>query len=248
MIPKPAYGWVPDIPDRRDFLYSAIRPVIRRPKKVDLRQGCSEIEYQGKLGSCTAQALAGNLEFLDKKIDSEYVDVSRLFIYYNERLIEGTIGEDAGAAIRDGIKALATYGVCSAKKWPYDITKFKKKPLKVCYTEGLKNKISSYYRLNTLDDMLKCLSSGYPFVFGFSVYESFETDYVAKTGIVSLPKINEKFLGGHAVCAVGYDKKTKMFIVRNSWGSGWGDKGYFYMPFEYLSNRNLSDDFWYIIK
>lgn len=107
-----AYGWVPDIPDQRDYLYSAIKPVIVRPKRADLRAGCSEIEYQGKLGSCTAQALAGNIEFLDKKIDSEYTDVSRLFIYYNERALEDTIDYDAGASLRDGIKTLKNDGVC----------------------------------------------------------------------------------------------------------------------------------------
>ena len=240
------YGWVPDVPDQRDFLYSAIRPKLTLPASVDLRAGCSVIEDQGQLGSCTANALAGGLEFLDRKADGVYTDVSRLFIYYNERLLEGTASSDSGAMLRDGIKTLAKAGACFEKTWPYDIAKFTRKPSASCYTEGKKHCITSYHRITTLNDMLVCLSEGFPFVFGFTVYESFEGAAVANTGVVKMPGKSEKTLGGHAVLAVGYDQKAKRFLVRNSWGAAWGQKGYFTMPFEYLTT--LADDFWTIRK
>jgi len=243
MMPR-AYGWLPDIPDKRDFLYRAIRPVIRLPKSVDLRSVCSKIEDQGPLGSCTAQALAGNLEFLDNKIDFDYTDVSRLFIYYNERLLIGTVEYDSGAYLRDGIKALKDKGACPEKRWPYIIDKFDKKPPAPCYREAKARRIVSYHRIHTLSEMLTCLAEGYPFVFGFSVYESFESQAVARTGLVNMPKKEEALIGGHAVMAVGYNQAKKRFFVRNSWGEAWGVKGYFTMPFEYL--EELADDFWTI--
>jgi C1A family cysteine protease len=150
--------------------------------------------------------------------------------------------------IRDGIKTLNKQGACSEKKWPYVISKFALKPTPVCYKEALDHQITSYHRILTLDDMRTCLAEGFPFVFGFSVYESFETPDVADTGIVNLPKPDERLLGGHAVLAVGYDEMQKRFIVRNSWGTSWGQKEYFTMPYAYLTNRNLSDDFWTIRK
>jgi len=241
------YGWVPDRPDYRDKLYSAIAaPPKKLPRKVDLCAGCSTVEDQGQLGSCTANALAGNLEFLYQKVERPVKDLSRLFIYYNEREMEGTIGEDAGAMIRDGVKSLVNLGVCTEKKWPYTISKFTKKPSAACYQEAGRHKVTSYHRILTLQQMKQCLAEGYPFVFGFSVYEGFESQAVAKTGKLDLPKPGEKQLGGHAVCAVGYDDATKRVLVRNSWGADWGIKGHFTMPYDYISNDNLADDFWTI--
>ena len=240
------YGWLPDIPDQRDYFFGAIRPKIKLPANVDLREDCSLVEDQGALGSCTAQALAGNLEFLDNRMDHVYTDVSRLFIYYNERVIEGTVEFDSGAMIRDGIKCLKKSGVCEETLWPYHIPHFTKKPSAKCYAAAKKHCISSYYRIETLAEMLACLADGYPFVFGFAVYESFESKQVAQTGIVQMPKASERQIGGHAVMAVGYDQKKKRFLVRNSWGKRWGMSGYFTMPFEYL--ETLSDDFWTIRK
>jgi C1A family cysteine protease len=240
------YGWTPDLPDSRDYLYRAIRPVIRLPRVVDLRQSCSAIENQGTLGSCTAQALAGNLEFLDNMSDKSYIDVSRLFIYYNERLLMDTVDYDSGASLRVGIKTLKNEGSCPEKMWPYSIKKFDVRPKPACYLEGREHTISAYHRITILNEMLTCLADGYPFVFGFTVYESFETAKVSKTGIVDMPEAGESAIGGHAVMAVGYDQKTKRFLVRNSWGDGWGMKGYCTMPFEYL--ESLADDFWTIRK
>jgi C1A family cysteine protease len=239
------YGWLPDLPDQRDHLYGALHVVPPRlPVKVDLRAQCPPVENQGQLGSCTANALAGALEFLELKEQQPLVDLSRLFIYYNERVIEHTVKHDAGAMLRDGIKTLAKQGVCPEKLWPYVIKRFANKPAPACYTQARQHTISSYQRLASTDEMRSCLAGGYPFVFGFTVYESFESATVARTGVLNLPKKSERVIGGHAVCAVGYDDTSRRFIVRNSWGTDWGKKGYFTMPYAYLANRNLSDDFW----
>jgi len=244
---KPGYGWVPDLPDQRDVLYTAVRPVpAALPPTADMRSLCSPVEDQGNLGSCTANALAGALEFLERKDKVAFADLSRLFIYYNERVIEHSVKSDSGAMIRDGIKTLNKQGVCSEKTWPYVISKFALKPTAACYKEALEHQILSYQRILSLDQMRACLAEGFPFVFGFTVYESFESQQVAKSGVVQMPQPGEKVVGGHAVMAVGYNDADKRFIVRNSWGTGWGMKGYFTMPYGYVGDRNLSDDFWVI--
>ena len=243
------YGWQPDLPDHRDFTYSAPRAVVRKlPPKMDLSPMCPPVYDQGSLGSCTANAIGAAFEFGLLKENPKYDFMpSRLFIYYNERQIEHSVNFDSGAQIRDGIRSVHKQGVCPEPMWKYDIGKFTQKPSKNCYTDALKHQALSYHRVSrSLSQMKGCLAEGYPFVFGFTVYESFESFTVAKTGKVNMPKNNEQVLGGHAVMAVGYDEKAKRFIVRNSWGKGWGMKGYFSMPYDYLLEENLSDDFWTI--
>jgi C1A family cysteine protease len=247
------YGWVPDIPDHRDHLYAA--PLARLktlPTHCDLRPKCpSEVYDQGQLGSCTANAIAGAIEFdlmnQPQKGARDIFTPSRLFIYYNEREIEGTVNSDSGAMIRDGIKSCAKQGAPHEKLWPYDIANFAERPPQTAFADGTKHQILSYQRLvQNLSQMKGCLASGYPFVFGFTVYEAFESDEVAKTGVVPMPGPNEQTLGGHAVLAVGYDDPSQRFIVRNSWGPGWGMNGYFTIPYSYITDSNLADDLWTI--
>jgi C1A family cysteine protease len=241
------YGWVRDLPDARDHRYSAPRLVLANlPPSVNLTTGFPQPPYdQGQLGSCTANAVAGAFEFdLPKESLTDFIP-SRLFIYYNERTIEGTVSSDSGAQLRDGIKTVARQGVCPETQWPYDISQFATKPPAGCYTDALANRASSYQRLHQVITELKgCLASGYPFVFGFTVYESFESQQVAQTGDAPMPQTGEKVLGGHAVVAAGYDDSTQRFLVRNSWGTGWGKNGYFTLPYAYLTDSGLSSDFW----
>ncbi len=244
-----AYGWVRDLPDVRDYSYAA--PLLRFPKglptAVDLRSDCPPVYDQGQLGSCTANAIAGAIEFDQRKQGLAAFVPSRLFIYYNERTIEGTVGQDSGAQIRDGIKSVAQLGAPPETDWPYDITKFSSPPPDTAFLSAKQDIVTSYSAVaQDLMQMQGCLASGYPFVFGFSVYESFESADVAATGVVPMPASGERLMGGHAVLAVGYDDSKRSFIVRNSWGADWGVKGYCFMPYEYLITPNYSDDFWTI--
>ncbi len=245
-------GWLRDKPDRRDYIFrpKVVAPV-KLPPKIDLRQQFSAIYDQGHLGSCTANALAAAFDFDRHKQGKPFLTPSRLFIYWNERDIEGHIDSDAGAYIRDGVKVLVKLGASPEDDWPYDITKFTVKPPRKAYVDAEKNQALVYQRIlrpqnDPTQDMLTCLSSGFPFVTGFEVYEAMESDQVAKTGKVPLPKEGEKALGGHAVVVVGYDLKEKQFICRNSWSASWGDKGHFYLPFAYLTDPQLASDQWLI--
>lgn len=242
------YGWIADLPDHRDLMYAAPMQVLTAlPPKADLRPKCPPVYDQGQLGSCTANAIAAAVEFDLMKEKKNVFIPSRLFIYYNERVMEGTVDSDSGAQIRDGVKSVASKGDCPEKSWPYDINKFTEKPPQSCFKEAIKHKAVQYQRVvRDLNQMKGCLASGYPFVFGFSVYQSFESQQVAKTGHAPMPSRGEKAVGGHAVVAVGYDDSQNWVIVRNSWGTGWGMKGYFTLPYSYLLNGNLSDDFWTI--
>jgi C1A family cysteine protease len=197
------------------------------------------------LGSCTGNGIAGAIEFDQHKQAKKQFTPSRLFIYYNERVIEGTVSQDSGAQVRDGIKTVATIGAPPEKDWPYDINQFADKPPTSAYTDAKLDLVSTYMRVSQdLTQMQGCLAEGYPFVFGFTVYESFESQQVASTGIVPMPAKGEKVVGGHCVVAVGYDDTKRSFIIRNSWGTGWGIKGYCLMPYEYLVTARLASDFW----
>jgi len=242
-------GWIPDLPDHRDLIYSPSLTVMKKiASSADMRPQCPAVYDQGQLGSCTANALAGAFEFDILKEKKKDFMPSRLFIYYNERVIEHTVSSDSGAQIRDGIKTMNKQGVCPETEWPYNVNQFATKPSAKCYSDAKKNEIKSYQRLdNTNLTLLKsCISQGFPFVFGFTVYESFMSHAVAKTGNMPMPKASESVVGGHAVMAVGYNDAKNVAIVRNSWGTGWGDKGYFYMPYAYITSNNLCDDFWTI--
>lgn len=200
-----AYGWVPDIPDQRDIKYARrnvtlalTRTPTAIPPSVDLRPKCPPVVDQGQLSSCTANALAGALGFIEIKHGMAAQSFSRLYIYYNERVIEGTASSDSGAQIRDGIKTLSQgdQGACYETTWPYNTSQFAVEPPAAAYTQGEAREITVYESLQSLGDMKDCLASGYPFVFGFTVYESFEGPQVAKTGVVPMPTPKEKSLGG----------------------------------------------------
>ena len=243
------YGWIPDLPDHRDQVYSAPVAGLRvLPPRLDLRAQCPPVYDQGQLGSCTANSIGAAVQFeqLKQRLEEVFVP-SRLFIYYNERDMEGTVKSDSGAQIRDGIKSVSKQGVCPEPEWPYAIARFQVKPPKPCYAHAMKHRVILYQRLvPTLNQLRGCLATGYPFVFGFTVYESFESLQVARTGHAPMPAPRDTVLGGHAVMAVGYEDGKQWFIIRNSWGTNWGLKGYFTLPYTYLTDPQLADDFWTI--
>lgn len=255
---KHYYGWKKDRPDERDQFHDFSSNKMLRLNlidKIDLRSKCPPIYDQGNLGSCTANAIAAAYEFdmMHEFRGNDQAIIpftpSRLFIYYNERAMEGSISEDAGAEIRDGIKSLNAIGICSEELYPYDISKFTEKPADKCYELAKGHKAVAYKKVNqNLNDMKQTLVLGYPIVFGFSVYESFETLEMATTGKMTIPKADETLLGGHAVMAVGYDDEKQVFIVRNSWSEKWGDKGYFYMPYSFITNPDYASDFWTVFR
>jgi len=252
-------GWVPDLPDHRDLTYSAPLRLARAalPARVDLRKKCPPVYDQGNLGSCTANGIAGAVAFDQIKQKVKKFTPSRLFIYYNERVMEHSVLVDAGAQIRDGIKSVAKQGVCPETMWTYDDTapeqegqpcpdcKFATKPPGACYTEAKKHKILAYYRVaRSLGDMRRCLADGYPFVLGFTCYSNLP--FRSRTGAIPMPGPGDSVIGGHCVMAVGYDDAAQAFLIRNSWGKGWGQKGYGTIPYAYLLQADLSDDFWTI--
>lgn len=251
----PGLGWRRDSLDPRDFRYSAPPPILTAlPPTFDLRKTgfLPPIYDQGQIGSCTANAIAAAMQFdrAAQKIAHAELVPSRLMIYYLEREIEGSIASDAGAQIRDGIKAMAKTGACfesGPAAWPYDITKFTQRPPPACYAVAKKDEAVSYARVTqNIQQLRGAIVAGFPFVFGFLVYEEFESAQVAKTGKVPMPKSSQRPIGGHAVLAVGYDDVDRNFLVRNSWGLGWGIHGHFLMPYDYLNNPELASDFWQI--
>ncbi len=239
------YGWKPKLPTITHPLYSARVELGALPPKVDLRPECPPIYDQGQLGSCTGNGWAAAAEFLLMKQSLPVFTPSRLFIYYNERVADNDVATDAGAAISDGAHAVSTKGCASEALWPYDVTKFADPPPADVVADGAKHLVLQVQQVSQdLTSMKEVVASGLPIVIGFVVYPSFETPAVAKSGIVPMPSHHEKTIGGHCVVIVGYDDAHKMFIMRNSWGTGWGLDGYFMMPYAYLTNPRLSSDFW----
>jgi C1A family cysteine protease len=240
------YGWHRDTPDHRDMKVEHLH-LSALPPSVDLRPVMPAVYDQGDLGSCTANGIAACMEhqYITQKLPDAIP--SRLFIYYNERAAEGTVHSDSGAQIRDGIKAVVKYGDCPEVEWPYIVSKFTHKPTEQCYIDAKKNVVESYSAIaQNLPTLKSTLAQGYPIVFGITVFSSFESDEVEKTGIVPMPAHNEEDLGGHCIVLAGYDDTKSAFLVRNSWGSDWGVGGYCWMPYAYVTNPNLASDFWVI--
>jgi len=235
-----------DTPDMRDHIFCSVnfKSEAHLPDKVDLRKKCSPIVNQGALGSCTANAIVSGLrEYLLINKETTWLQLSRLFLYYQERLMEDSVSEDSGAMIRDGMKVLNQIGVCPETDWPYDISTFTNQPTEKMVADAAPYKVKEYHRITSLAQLKAALAEGLPVVIGIDVYESFESDDVASTGIVPMPDTSkEELLGGHAVLVVGYDDDKSQLIVRNSWGITFGDLGYFYLPYDYY--EKYASDCW----
>ena len=242
------YAWKPDVADHRDKIYKPRVTAAQLPPKVDIIGKGSPIDDQGDLGSCTGNSSTAMLELILKT-----TNLSRLMAYYNGRAIEGTTTEDAGCEIRNVIKAISKLGVGDEKLWPYVISRFAKKPPQAAYDDGLKRVVplvASYQRILTLNALKGALAVGHPVTFGFAVPDYFESATVERTGWVKFPGTKDRIIGGHAVVAVGYDDTvTKPFVwVRNSYGAGWGLKGYFKMDQRWFTDPSrLADDMWTVI-
>lgn len=290
-IEKLGMGWLPDYPDFRDYSVEQdeVAPQLKllgqkdslktmlkkvgvaepakatRPPSVDLRAWCSPIENQGSLGSCTANAGVGTVEYFERRAFGKHIDASRLFLYKTTRNMLHWTG-DTGAFLRTTMGALVLFGVPPEEYWPYVIADFDKEPSAFCYAFAQSYQAITYYRLDppaTPKDVLLgriklYLSAGFPLMFGFTVYESISQ--AAKTGKIPYPTSGEKILGGHAVVAIGYDDKMKIkntnpgavetggaLLIRNSWGTGWGDAGYGWLPYEYVL-KGLAIDWWSLLK
>lgn len=269
-------GWIPDYPDFRDYTakHQKIQPILEKtsrpaaaslPTKCDLRPWCPPIEDQGEIGSCTANAAVGLVEYFEYRAFGKHTDASRLFLYKTTRNLLHFTG-DTGAYLRSTIGALVLFGVPPEEYWPYHTDRMDEEPPAFCYSFAQNYRTISYYRLDPPEisnkELLKQiktnLAKGLPAIFGFTVYESIvqsETD-----GKIPFPGENEKMLGGHAMMVVGYDDKMKInnmsskkvstigaFLIRNSWGTEWGDAGYGWLPYEYVL-KGLAEDWWTILK
>jgi C1A family cysteine protease len=281
-----ALGWIPDYPDFRDYTEETaeVREILKTtgltfrgaarksnraktlPATADLREWCSPVEDQGRLGSCTAQAGAGIIEYYERKSFRRHIDASRLFLYKVTRNLMKMKG-DTGAYLRSTIGAMVLFGVPPEEYWPYSDSpdNFDKEPPAFCYSFAQNYKTLKYYRHDPpsaspesiLDRIKTYLGAGHPAMFGFTVYSSIEQ--ASDTGRIPFPSPLDKIEGGHAVVAVGYDDKMKIknryggeeaegaLLIRNSWGQGWGEDGYGWLPYDYL-RKGLAEDFWSVLK
>lgn len=239
-------GWKRDLPDFRDRKYAYEYAAQELPDIIDMRSQMTAVYDQGNLGSCTAQAIAAALEWEwkeNRKTDSFLP--SRLFLYYNERVLENTIDIDAGAMLRTGMKVINKFGFCDENYWPYEISVFRKKPHDIAYDKADDNIVYNYARVTQSRKALRAtLAQNQPIVCGFAVYSSIEN--AEKDGHIKMPKWYETMCGGHAILLCGYNDETKEYLFRNSWGEKWGHEGYGYLPYDYIEDPDLAGDFWAI--
>ena len=251
------YNLARDTPDARDSIYSPNKRELRRklPSHVDLRLRCPRVQDQGAPGTCTAHAVAAAFAFEQRVHRAKVITPSRLFIFYNERALTGQTSVKCVVRLRDALKVVSKLGVCPESMWPYneDSRVLRLKPPKEAFEAAGSYKIAQYHRIpighlkpeTFLRHLKHCLADGHPFLFGFMLYESFETEAVKKSGIMPIPdRKHEKLVGGHAVMAVGYNDRRKAVLGRNSWGTDWGINGHFWMPYELIRDPTYAHDFW----
>jgi C1A family cysteine protease len=213
------------------------------PAVVDLRShaNCPRVFNQGSLGSCTAQALVCAYHFVDPSLSG-----SRLFLYYNERVLDGYVTEDVGSTISSGVRALIQRGLCPETLCPYIPSDFAKKPSDAAFAKAMDHQVVIAEQVDSTHHAIRaCLAAGFPIALGIEVYSSLLSDAAALTGKVAMPAAGEVSQGGHAVVCVGYTATS--WIMRNSWSEFWGDRGYFYLPLAFLVDERLTSDLWRII-
>jgi C1A family cysteine protease len=242
---KHKYGWKRQPIDERDHKYAL--KVMRLPSKVNQSMKIT-VRDQMTIGACTGFGICYAVRHMDKPDKNGVrINPSPLFLYYNERWIEGTINEDAGAVIRDGFKALKKWGICQEPLHPYIPEKFNVKPSESSYVNALLHQTGDYQAVpQTLCDMQQALATGHLVVGGIQVYENLETDAVDESGNIPMPEGNE--IGGHCIALHGYDNKRKQFLLVNSWSNTWGRKGFGTIPYDYWLNPDLASDFWVLTK
>ena len=235
------------------------------PATADLRGWCSPIEDQGNLGSCTAHAGVVIVEYFERRSSGKHIDASRLFLYKVTRNLMRSVG-DTGAFLRNAMGAIALFGVPPEEYWPYKISDFDKEPPAFCYAFAQNYQAIKYFRLDppstakevVLNRIKTNLAAGIPAMFGFTVYSSMAQ--AGTTGQIPYPAAGEKIEGGHAIAAVGYDDNMKIkntspgssetkgaLLIRNSWGTGWGNAGYGWFPYDYVL-KGLAEVWWALIK
>jgi C1A family cysteine protease len=270
-------GWLPPMPDLRDYTeyQKEIKAISKKlgigvgkmkvSTSVDLRQWCSPVENQGNLGSCTAHAGIGIIEYYEKRAFNKHIEGSRLFLYKVTRNLMQVKG-DTGAWLREVMAALVLCGVPAEKYWPYNVTDFDKEPESFIYSIADNYEALKYFCHDplgakvpfptVLDSVKKYLEAGIPSMFGFWGFPSYKDSDVI--GGIPYPGEGEKAEWGHAIVAVGYDDAKKIknlksnkvttgaLLIRNSWGTAWGDKGYGWLPYDYVL-YNVASDFWSLL-